>query len=51
MRFEVDDDIENLINNNELIEINRFVEIKEISSDENIFISTDTEYEISNEDK
>ena len=50
-RFEVDDDIEDLINNNELIKINRFAEIKEISSNESMFIFTDTEYEISSEDE
>ena len=47
-RFEVDDAIENLINNNEL---NRFVEIKEISSNESIFIFTDIDYERSGEDE
>ena len=47
----MDDDIEDLINNNELIEINTFAEIEEISFGESIFMFTDIEYKINNEDE
>ena len=50
-KFELGDDGEELFNDNELLEINKFVEIEDISSDESIFIYADKEYEISSEDE
>mgnify|MGYP004711547433 CR=1 FL=1 len=49
--IKLDDDIEELINDNELIEINKFAKIEEIFSDESISIYRNTEYEISNKDE
>lgn len=40
-KFEIDEDIENMINNGDFVQINDF---ENIDSDESIFILTDTEY-------
>ena len=40
-KFEIDEDIENMINNRDFVQINDF---ENIDSDESIFILTDTEY-------